>query len=81
MIVFFFEKYSNRFDESDLVKIRSIGPGSKKDSTFICNIMSSLYKNESEKLKHRSATGKKYNGKKKVEISFEKKKFNEKHAN
>lgn len=45
-----FETYSNRFDSNDLLKIRSIGPGFKSDSTFISSIMSSLYKNDFEKL-------------------------------
>lgn len=68
-----FENYSNRFDTREMIEIRSIGPGVKKDSTFICSIMKSLYKNEPEKLSERSATGKKFKGIKKHEITIEKK--------
>lgn len=59
-----FENYSNSFDDLEMIGIRSIGPGINKDSTFICSIMKYLYKNEPEKIGDRSATGKKFKGKK-----------------
>lgn len=68
-----FKEYLNRFDVTDMVKIRSIGPGPQKDSKFINVILKSLYKNELYKLENRSATGKKFKGEKKLEVSFEKK--------
>lgn len=72
-----FKKYSDRFDADDLIEIRSVGPGLKKDSKFITKIVYSFYKNEIEKLHHRTATGKKFNGKKKHEITIEKKRIME----
>lgn len=68
-----FESHSNRFDACEMIEIRSIGPGVKKDSTFISKIMKFLYKNEPEKLSERSATGKKFKGIKKHEVTLEKK--------
>lgn len=73
-----FETFSNHFDTRDMHEIRSVGPGSKKDSTFISKIMQSFYKNDLDKLNHRSATGKKFKGTKKHEITFEKKEVMEK---
>lgn len=72
-----FKKYSDRFDADDLIEIRSVGPGLKKDSKFITKIVYSFYKNEIEKLHHRTATGKKFNGKRKHEITIEKKRIME----
>lgn len=69
-----FAKHSNNFEHEELKAIRSTQPGFKNDSTFVLKIMRALYKgNELEKLKNRTATGRKYNGNEKREISFEKK--------
>lgn len=68
-----FDKHTTSFDCIDLQKFRSIGPGFEKDSTFVYSILKSLYKNEPEKLENRSATGKKFKGKAKLEVTFEKK--------
>lgn len=68
-----YEQYSNHFDSHDMLKIRSIKPGIQQDSAFILTIMKSLYKNDVEKLKDRSATGRKFKGIKKHEITLEKK--------
>lgn len=68
-----FEKFKNHFNSKDILKIRSVGPGLKKDSTFVHRIMKALYRDDVDKLKNRSATGKKFKGNKKMEITFEKK--------
>lgn len=73
-----FESFAENFENQDMIEIRSIASGSKKDSTFISKIMHSFYKNDLSKLNDRSATGKKFNGIKKHEITFEKKKVMEK---
>lgn len=73
-----FETFSKHFDPPDLHEIRSVGSGVKKDSTFIYKIMNSFYKNNLDKLYNRSATGKKYKGITKHEITFEKKEVMEK---
>lgn len=70
-----FEKYSNHFRLPDMLKLRSIGPGEGKDSSFVYTLLKLLYKNDSEKLKNRSATGRKFKGISKLEITFEKKKI------
>lgn len=69
-----FAEYSGRFDAEELKTIRSTGPGVANDSRFILHLMRFLYKgDEFGKLKNRSATGRKWKGAKKQEISFEKK--------
>lgn len=69
-----YDEYSTKFNADELKAIRSTGPGISNDSTFILNIMRSLYKDEEmKKLDNRSATGRKYKGEAKAEISFEKK--------
>lgn len=68
-----FDGYSDRFSAEDLTDIRLIGPESSKDSTFISRIMNALYKNDLGKLNERSATGRRYCGTIKHEITFEKK--------
>lgn len=73
-----FESFAENFENQDMIEIRSIASGSKKDSTFISKILHSFYKNDLSKLNDRSATGKKFNGIKKHEITFEKKKVMEK---
>lgn len=69
-----FEEFSSNFDKKELTTIRSVLPGQKNDSRFILNIMRFLYKgDERAKLQNRSAAGRKHNGEKKAELSFEKK--------
>lgn len=68
-----YEEFSQRFEDVELKQIRSIHAGESNDSKFVLNIMKVLYKNESEKLKNRSATGRKFKNTSKLEVSFEKK--------
>lgn len=70
-----FENYKEHFEFSDLVLIRSVAPGLSNDSGFVLKILRSLYKNDEAKLGNRSATGRKYKGEVKQEVSFEKKKI------
>lgn len=68
------ESYTEQFDPLEMKMIRSIGPSLRNDSTFILCIMRYLYKGEEfKKLEHRGATGRKYMGRNKHEITFEKK--------
>lgn len=69
-----FEGYSSHFDTQELIEIRSVGPGFKKDSTFITKIMKSLYKNDLKKLEKQTATGKKYKKEKKTKLLSKKNK-------
>lgn len=68
-----FDEYSSQFNPAELKTLRSTGPGIGNDSTFILNMMRFLYKSELTKLNDRSATGRKWKGVSKLEISFEKK--------
>lgn len=69
-----FSKYAQSFETDELKTIRSSKPGTRNDSNFILSIMRGLYKgDEIKKLKNRTATGRKYKGQQKHEISFEKK--------
>lgn len=69
-----YEEFANKFTKEELKGIRSVHPGEQNDSKFVSLMMESLYKNdEKQKLKNRSATGKKYRGEQKLEISMEKK--------
>lgn len=68
-----YEEFSERFEDVELKQIRSIHAGESNDSKFVLNIMRFLYKNETEKLKNRSATGRKFMNTSKLEVSFEKK--------
>lgn len=70
-----FDEYADHFEAIELKNIRSVGPGQANDSTFVLQIMRSLYKDdESQKLQHRSSTGRRYNGSTKLEITMDKKK-------
>lgn len=70
----FFGKHVETLEPEDLKTIRSSKPGEKNDSNFVLNIMRALYKGaESKKLEHRTATGRKYKGINKHEITAEKK--------
>lgn len=67
------KEFVDRFEEAELKKIRSIGPGKSNDSKFILHIMRCLYKGEEvKKLENRTSSGRKYKDAKKMEISFEK---------
>lgn len=68
-----FAKHASTFEPEELKIIRSSKPGIRNDSNFILNIMRALYKgSDLKKLENRTATGRKYNGNEKREISFEK---------
>lgn len=69
-----FESYVDKFDTSELKKIKSVGPGQRNDSCFLLKIMRCLYKSDERyKLRERSVEGHKYKGQSKLGISFEKK--------
>lgn len=71
-----YSRQHSNFDANELRAIQSVDPGIKNDSTFILNVMRSLYKgNELIKLSKRNPTGKKYKGIKKQEITMEKRKI------
>lgn len=72
-----FENFVGHFESIVMNRIRSTKPGKSYDSKFILEVMRSLYKNCTEKLKSRSATGKKYGKQKKAEITLTKKEIME----